>query len=120
LSCRYTEDATAAGRALVFSWGSQQTKAQLRGSLLESASAAANSSRESEEGPEAGACDGGEEEGDVWLELQASKYKLDKGPLLPGCECSTCKKHTRFVYQASPTHFPRLQLPSDSKFCSPG
>jgi tRNA-guanine family transglycosylase len=76
LESRYTEDATASGRALTFPWGAHQDHTHPQNSSKHAAQS---------------------QEGIVWLELQASKYKLDSKALLAGCECSTCKQHTRHV-----------------------
>lgn len=99
--CRYTEDATSSGRALNFSWGAEHEQTQPEGTSCTPASADAMSNgAAAETEPAIGQVVPGDhaaEEGNVWLELQSTKYKLDSKALAPGCECSTCKQHTRCV-----------------------
>lgn len=62
-----------------------------------SASSAADRESKPQQTPGNSAEDAPPEDDSVWLELQLNKYKLDSQPLLPGCECPTCKNHTRCV-----------------------
>ena len=68
--CRHAMDATDAGQALAFSWPPDR------------AASASESSNESDKHK---------------INLRDPAFTLDQAPLLPGCQCYACRKHTRCV-----------------------
>jgi hypothetical protein len=82
--CGYPTHATANGYALCFPLRPPSSTP----SSAAAAAAGPDPSSSGGGGPNAG-------EDDSKVNLWAQQYRLDKGPLVPGCSCFACRNHTR-------------------------
>ncbi|KXZ48657.1 hypothetical protein GPECTOR_26g560 [Gonium pectorale] len=101
LDCAYVAQVTAGGYALTFplrpppDWQPAQEGTT-------SAAADTNGAAAAAAGPAPDASIGAD---DTKINLWSTSYRLDKGPLLPGCGCFACRHHTRaYTHHLLNTH----------------
>eukprot|EP00892_Ulva_mutabilis_P002969 jgi/Ulvmu1/12673/UM094_0029.1 len=98
IESQYALDATEAGHALSFSWPRAPHSGAASATAATAAAAAEQSARADAGAPPAAvAAAGAPLRGRV--DLNAKLHKLGAGPLVEGCTCMACKKHSRaFVH----------------------
>lgn len=102
--CSYPLQATACGYALTFPLTPEAAQQQQQqGSSPAAEPAVSNPFGVTNQGSNAAEVDAGAD--DSKINLWAVRHRLDKGPLVQGCSCFTCRNHSRaYIHHLLLTH----------------